>query len=204
MHSLDPRVNRLPSIEATTAQTAVENQLYPFEVFVQSKEGKPFQHEGHVRASDLELAFILAKETFTRRFLCHSLCVIQTEHIWVSPTTDQQQNVYDLLQSEYAPVFEQPLERFEVYHQLKRGKQHIHAGTMEARSLTDAKSVAYSLFGKTIAHNVWIMQTKNIRFTTTEESDLWNTLPDKKYRDAIDYKGGDLLNTFLATKHLRT
>ena len=36
-----------------------------------------------------------------------------------------------------------------------------------------------------------------IRFTTPEEKDLWITLPEKKFRDASNYKGGDKLKGFL-------
>jgi ring-1,2-phenylacetyl-CoA epoxidase subunit PaaB len=44
---------------------------------------------------------------------------------------------------------------------------------------------------------VWVIERSKIRFTTPEEQDLWNTLPEKKFRDASDYKGGDKLKEFL-------
>jgi ring-1,2-phenylacetyl-CoA epoxidase subunit PaaB len=200
MLSLDPRVNRLPPLQQQPIEQAVEYQLYPYEVFVKAKEGKPFQHEGNVRASDLELAFILAKETFTRRFTCHSLCVVATEHIWISKTTDHNQNVYHQFPAEFTPSATEPLSQYAVYHLLKRGKQHVHAGDVNATSITHAQQVANALFGKTTALNVWIIPEESIRYTSQTESDLWNTLSDKKYRDAIDYKGGDLLQQYLMKK----
>ena len=33
--------------------------------------------------------------------------------------------------------------------------------------------------------------------TGLEEKDLWKTLPEKKFRDAADYKGGEKLKAFL-------
>lgn len=200
MLSLDPRVNRLPPIQQENATRSVEHQLQPFEVFVKAKEGKPFQHEGNVRASDLELAFVLAKEIFTRRFTCYSLCVAATKSIWVSETTEQNQTVYGTFPEE-TPINDNQVEKYVIYHLVKRGKQHIHVENIEATSLTHAKSVARALFGQTIALNVWIIPYNAIRFTTPEEEDLWSTLPDKKYRDAIDYKGSDLLNRYLTNKN---
>jgi ring-1,2-phenylacetyl-CoA epoxidase subunit PaaB len=44
---------------------------------------------------------------------------------------------------------------------------------------------------------VWAIQTDKIRFTSEEEKELWITLPEKKFRDASDYKGGDKLKHFL-------
>src|SRR4051812_18719858 len=99
MKSLDPRVHRLPVIgEAGVITPKVPlDQFGSFEVFVQPKDGKPFQHEGIVHAPNLELAYVLAKETFTRRFTCSSLYVAETRNVFVSPVTDGTQNVYDLI-----------------------------------------------------------------------------------------------------------
>jgi ring-1,2-phenylacetyl-CoA epoxidase subunit PaaB len=71
--SLDPRVNRLPANMANPDEKIALDQLTTFEVFVQPKPGKPFQHEGIVHASDIEMAYLFAKESFTRRFTCSSL-----------------------------------------------------------------------------------------------------------------------------------
>ena len=46
-------------------------------------------------------------------------------------------------------------------------------------------------------YNLWAIRSREIRFTTPEERDLWLTLPEKKFRDATDYKGGDKLRSFL-------
>ena len=64
MKSLDPRVTRILQVEPTDiAQPKVPlDQFGTFEVFVEPKEGKPFQHEGIVHAPNLEMAYVLAKE----------------------------------------------------------------------------------------------------------------------------------------------
>jgi len=97
LKSLDPRVNRLPEV-GTIGKMIPKvplDQFGTFEVFVQPKEGKPFQHEGIVHAPSLELAYVLAKETYTRRFTCYSLYVIETRDVYVTPLLDGNQNTYE-------------------------------------------------------------------------------------------------------------
>lgn len=196
--SLDPRVNRLPEIgqPGLVLPKAPLDQFGTFEVFVQAKEGKPYQHEGAVHAPNLEMAFVLAKETFTRRFTCVSLFVADTRHVYVSPMTEGNQNAYSLIHE----VPEQTGDRssFEIFHLLKRGKQHIHAGNVQAVTPQEAMAAASKiLMGDKMVYNIWAIRTSDIRYTSAEEKELWLTLPEKKFRDASDYKGGDKLKEFL-------
>jgi ring-1,2-phenylacetyl-CoA epoxidase subunit PaaB len=192
--SLDPRVARLPGPGEVKAKTPLD-QFGTFEVFVQAKEGKPFQHEGAVHAPNLEMAYVLAKETFTRRFTCTSIYVVDTREVMVSPTTEGNQSVYEIIKNTSTSGEKNP---FEIYQLNKRGKQHVHAGTVEAASAEQAMLLAKDLFGAgKIIYNVWAIEKNKIRFTSAEEQDLWITLPEKKFRDASDYKGGDKLKDFL-------
>ena len=52
-------------------------------------------------------------------------------------------------------------------------------------------------------YNIWAIATDAIRFTTAEEKELWLTLPEKKFRDASDYKGGDKLKEFLEKSNFK-
>lgn len=191
-------MNRLPDIgdKDKIIAKADFDQFGTFEVFVQSREGKPFQHEGAVHAPNLDMAFVLAKEVFTRRFTCVSLCVVDTRHVFVSPLVEGDQNVYNMLDLKVTDAAN-PV-AYEIYHLTKRGKQHIHAGTINAANPESAVALAGKALnnGKPVL-NVWAIRHADIRFTTPEEQDLWHTLPEKKFRDAADYKGGDKLKTFL-------
>ncbi len=197
MNSLDPRVNRLPHFgqPGVIQPKAPLDQFGTFEVFVQPREGKLFQHEGPVHAPNLEMAFVLAKETFTRRFLCTSLYVADTRNVFVSPMTEGNQNAYDLISE--MDINDVKKEAYEIFHLLKRGKQHIHAGTVSAGNPGNAMAMARNEFAGKNVFNIWAIRTSDIRFTTPEEKDMWNTLPEKKFRDASDYKGGDKLKNFL-------
>lgn len=198
MNSLDPRVTRLPKVgqPGVILPKAPLDQFGTFEVFVQARTGKPFQHEGAVHAPDLEMAFVLAKETFTRRFTCTSLCVTDTRSVFVSPMTEGNTSAYDLI-ADAGPETRQA-EPYEIFHLLKRGKQHAHAGTVEATSAGHAMVMAKKQFEGQPVVNVWAVRRADIRFTTEIEQDLWLTLPDKKFRDAVEYKGGEKLKNFIA------
>jgi len=201
VQSLDPRVNRLPviGVPGQILPKAPLDQFGTFEVFVQPKEGKAFQHEGIVHAPNLEMAFVLAKEAFTRRFTCVSLYVTDTRHVYISPMTDETTNAYEFVNDIPPQTGEKTA--YEIYHLLKRGKQHQHAGTVQAVTPQEAMSEAKKVLKNDKAiFNVWAIRTNDTRFTTPEEKELWLTLPEKKFRDAADYKGGDKLKTFLESR----
>jgi ring-1,2-phenylacetyl-CoA epoxidase subunit PaaB len=201
LNSLDPRVTRLPKVgdEGSIKPKAPLDQFGTYEVFVEPKPGKPFQHEGAVHAPNLEMAYVLAKETFTRRFTCSSLYVTDTRDVHVSPMTEGEQNAYDLIDGNSSDDVKS---EFEIYHLIKRGKQHIHAGTVLASdprlAMLKAKETLNN--GK-LVYNIWAIKKDKIRFTSEEEKEYWITLPDKKFRDASDYKGGDKLKRFLEQNH---
>ncbi|MEQ8363492.1 MAG: phenylacetic acid degradation b [Cyclobacteriaceae bacterium] len=196
MKSLDPRVNRLPQTDgANTTPKVPLDQFGTFEVFVQPKAGKPFQHEGIVHAPNLEMAYVLAKEAFTRRFTCVSIFVAETRNIHISVLTEGDDDAYNHV-VESAPNGEKT--SFEIFHLFKRGKQHQHMGAVEATNPNEALWVASKqLKTEKQVFNIWTIRTSDIRFTNQDDMDLWLTLPEKKFRDAASYKGGDKLKTFL-------
>jgi ring-1,2-phenylacetyl-CoA epoxidase subunit PaaB len=194
--SLDPRVGRLPVLNTEpVVPKAPLDQFGTYEVFVQPKEGKPFQHEGIVHAPNLEMAYVLAKETFTRRFTCTSLYVADTRDVFVSPMTEGNENAYDRIDVHTLESSDE--NQFEIYHLNKRGKQHVHAGVVKAATPQGAMAKAKQTLNAKLVYNVWAIETRRIRFTSPEDKELWLTLPEKKFRDAADYKGGDKLKDFL-------
>lgn len=190
--SLDPRVRRLP--EPPINNGGSDNPLGTYEVFVAPAKGKPYQHEGIVHASDPELAFVLAKEAFTRRFTCYKIFVVATSEVSCSPTTEATQSVFEFLDEPTTQGSTFGL--YEIFFLYKRGKQHVHAGQVEATNFQDAFYKSKKLTDKLVL-NIWAIATNAIRFTKPDEEDFWLTLPDKRYRDAADYKAGDKLKNFL-------
>jgi ring-1,2-phenylacetyl-CoA epoxidase subunit PaaB len=201
VNSLDPRVKRLPRNVASAKEEEALDQFSTFEVFVQPNSKKPFQHEGAVHAPNLEMAFVMAKEAFTRRFTCSSMYVAETAKVFVSALSEGDENAFDLIQE--PPQSTGNTNSFEIYILQKRGKQPVHAGQIVADSPEQAMWNARQHLNKgTQVFQVWAIRTDDIRFTTVDESDLWQTLPDKKFRDASDYKGGEKLKEFLDKNNL--
>ena len=190
--SLDPRVGRLPQTD-NPAKPPLD-QFSTFEVFVQPAPGKPFRHEGPVHAPGLEMAYVLAKEAFTRRFTCSSLFVADTHDVHVFAPDEQSSPVHDMADKVATST------TFEIFQLPKRGKQAVQTGAIEANSPQEALALAHRQCTTTpMPYAFWAMDRRAIRFTSPEEQDFWQTLPDKKFRDAAAYKGGEKLQRFLDT-----
>lgn len=198
LDSLDPRVGRLSiSEESLTTLVPKEtlDQFETYESFIQVKDSKPFEHAGPVHAPNEEMAFLFAKEQYSRRgTFCHALCVIKTENIKASEFTDNGQDVYDTLIAEASG---EEKESFELFHLIKRGKQHKYAGNVMARDYEDALVTAKALYqtAKPV-FNIWVVKSDDILTSDEEDRDIWETLKEKKYRDAIDYRAQDRIKAF--------
>lgn len=198
LKSLDPRVNRLHlpnDFEQPMPSKEQLDQLETYEVFVQMKENKPFEHTGIVHAPNEEMAFLFAKEQYSRRgMFCTAIGVIKTENIKVTAFTDNATSIYD--QYEGKPSGAEN-ESFEIFHLMKRGKQHKHAGSVLAKDYEDAILKAKATVDESKpVFNIWVVRSEDILATEEEDQDIWNTLHEKKYRDAIDYKAADKIKAY--------
>jgi ring-1,2-phenylacetyl-CoA epoxidase subunit PaaB len=197
MTSLDPRLNRVDIYKYQQELKPKDSmdQFETYEVFLQTKESKPYQHEGAVHAPNIDMAFLFAKEQFSRRGTCTGLTVVKTEHIMVSPMTDNDESVYDLVTVE--PEDSAKKEAYEVFHLFKRGKHMQHQGSVSAVGFHDAYQRAGTTYntGKTVL-NVWVVRHDDMLFNTEDERVIWHTLSEKKFRDAIAYKALDKIKKF--------
>jgi ring-1,2-phenylacetyl-CoA epoxidase subunit PaaB len=197
--SLDPRVSRMQmpaDVNEQPLQKDELDQLVTFQVFMQKKEGKSFEHTGIVHAPTAELALLYAKEQYSRRFTCSGMAVAETTTVLASPVTDGGLSVYQLLEGP-VPETDGPAEAFEVFHLMKRGKQHEHAGSVEAATVEEAFLKAKeSLAPEKPVLNIWLLRRSDLLTIDEEDKDIWHTLPEKGYRDAVAYKAGDRLKEF--------
>lgn len=199
---LDPRFQRLDIFKTQVeGPTGKLDQLSTFEVFVLLREGGTYQHEGIVHAPDKEMAFLFAKEQFSRRLTCAGIWTIETPNIYVSTYSENKISVYDSVQ----PASDQGSHPYKVFHMLKRGKQHKHAGTVMANNPEHAMQVAKATLdiSKPVL-NIWIARESDFFETTEEDKQIWNTLPEKTFREAIDYKGQAKIDAFLAEKNKKS
>lgn len=58
-----------------------DTQWETYEVFHQSRRGKPHEHVGAVHAPDADMALQLARDQFARRMECVSLWVVRSSDI---------------------------------------------------------------------------------------------------------------------------
>ena len=215
--SHDPRMNRLGLPDAPTdkaTKTALD-QFGTYEVFHQKKEGAPYVYVGPVHAPEADVAFLFAKEQFSRRFACTGLWVVPTAAITVSEYVGDQESAYDTLPLLRAatPATPSPAddtaaeeaayaageEDYDIFHLKKRGKAHQHVGKVRASSPTDALQVAKAVFGEQRpVVNVWAVRAADILRSDNADRDIWTTTPEKKYRDAISYKVQDRIEKFKA------
>jgi ring-1,2-phenylacetyl-CoA epoxidase subunit PaaB len=196
LKSLDPRVNRLPGYGEDTQlkPKAALDQLGTFEVFLQLKEGKPFEHAGIVHAPNKELAFIMAKEQYSRRYTCSGLAVTDTRKITVSPFTEGENSAYNSISVNKKDGTKTT---FQVFHLMKRGKQHVYAGNIEAVDVEDCFARAKEQFGSgKPVFNIWVVALTDMLYSSEEDKMIWDTLPEKKFRDAADYKAADKIKAF--------
>ena len=186
--SLDPRVNRLSPKEQEDSMVKGQlDQLETYEIFLQLKEGRPFAHVGIIHAANEDFAFLFAKEQFSRRLTCNGIWVVRTQNVYSTPLAERG-TAYDEIQE--AKSDQQDPTDYEIFHLPKRGKQQMHAGTVRASGIEDALWRAkVTLAGPQQVFAIWVIRSDYFYRSSEEDADIWATLPDKKYRDAIDYKG---------------
>ena len=194
MNSLDPRINRLAEKETISSDDKKKSldQLETYEVFLQKREGQPFRHEGIVHAPDEELAWIFAKEQFSRRQTCTGLWIVKTENIFVSELTENEESVYDRYKEMQCPKGE----KFALFHMLKRGKQHVYAGTVVAENPTNAISCGKAEYSEEQVFNIWVVKEADLLISSEEDKAMWLTVPEKTFREAYAYKASDKIKEY--------
>ena len=65
-----------------------------WEVFIQPKNGKPFEHVGNVHGADKELAMQNARDLYTRRQEGSCIWIVESENI-ISSSPDDNESFFD-------------------------------------------------------------------------------------------------------------
>lgn len=93
---------------------------------------------------------------------------------------------------------------FEVFHQKKRGEQHIHTGVVHAPDPEMALVFAKEQYGRRLkCANIWVVKTSDIYSLGYENEDMFDTTPEKMYREAGGYKLRDKINQFKKEQKLQ-
>lgn len=79
-------------------------------------------------------------------------------------------------------------ETYEVFHQKKRGEQHVHVGIVHAAGAEMALMLAKEQYARRRqTSNLWVVKTKDVTPTSYDDIDIFETTPEKTYREASDY-----------------
>jgi len=90
---------------------------------------------------------------------------------------------------------------FEVFHQEKRGKQVIHVGIVHASTPEMALIMAKEVFGRRgKTTNLWVVRTSDVYTFSTQDEDLFETVPEKQYREPSAYRVRDRIEKFQKQK----
>lgn len=88
-------------------------------------------------------------------------------------------------------------ETYEVFHQKKRGDQHMHVGIVHAPNAEMALLFGKEQFGRRgITANIWVVKTANVFASEYEDVDMFDTTPQKQYREAGGYKVMEKINRY--------
>lgn len=88
-------------------------------------------------------------------------------------------------------------ETYEVFHQEKRGAQPVHVGSLHAPNLEMALVLAKEQYGRrSRTVSIWVVPTSSILAISVEDADVFETTPEKDYREAKGYRVGTKLKAF--------
>jgi ring-1,2-phenylacetyl-CoA epoxidase subunit PaaB len=88
-------------------------------------------------------------------------------------------------------------ETYEVFHQEARGEHPVHVGSLHAPNPEMALLFAkeqYARRAKCVA--LWVVRTAGIIAIGVEDADVFETTPEKDYREAKGYRVGGKLTAF--------
>ncbi len=86
---------------------------------------------------------------------------------------------------------------FEVFHQRKRGEHHEHVGIVHAPDAELALVFAKEQYGRRMkCSNIWVVRSADIFSFSVDDEDMFETTPDKNYREASGFKLRDKVNKF--------
>lgn len=86
---------------------------------------------------------------------------------------------------------------YEVFHQAKSGAHHMHVGSVHAPTPELALLLAKEQYGRRgQTHNLWVVNTAHVVTMSSSDADVFETTPEKKYRDVAAYMVRNKVDAF--------
>lgn len=90
---------------------------------------------------------------------------------------------------------------YEVFVQKKRGDQHVHTGIVHAPNGELALVLAKEQYARRgYCVNVWVVASVSVFATEYVDSDIFDSVPTKTHREAVDYKVKEKINNYIKSK----
>lgn len=94
---------------------------------------------------------------------------------------------------------------YEVFHQEKRGKHVMHVGIVHASNPDMALVMAKEVFGRRgKTTNLWVVKTSDVYTFSSADEDMFETTPEKTFRDPAYYKVRDRIEKFQNKSKVKT
>lgn len=88
---------------------------------------------------------------------------------------------------------------WQVFHQEKKGKQVVHVGIVHAPTPDMALVLAKEQFGRRgSTTNIWVAKTTDVYSFSYEDEDIFETTPEKQFREPGFYKVRDRIEAYRA------
>ena len=88
-------------------------------------------------------------------------------------------------------------ETYEVFHQAKRGEHPVHVGSLHAPGPDLALVMAKEQYGRrSRTVSIWVVPTTAVTTITVDDADIFETVPEKTYREAKGYRVGQKLKAW--------
>lgn len=121
----------------------------------------------------------------------------------MSDSLDPRVNRLDLQKAESAPAFQsgEMWSTYEVFHQEKRGKQHMHVGAVRAPDAEMALVLAKEQYARRLhCVNLWVVKTSDVFAFSYDDEDMFETTPEKLHREAAAYKSREKIEEYKKRK----
>ena len=161
-----------------------DTQWPRYEVFVQERVGRPYQHAGSVHAPDPEMALLNARDVFVRRPECAGL--------WVAPAMAVHGGTAEELPALLAsPASEEegPDIEYLVFAKLEERGTLTHVGEVRAAGPEAALAAAQAAAGTRPPLALWVIPNERVERTLPEEAaSMFDPSRHKPFRDqAFDH-----------------
>lgn len=161
-----------------------EDTQWPrFQVFVQEKEGHPFQDAGSVHASDPEMAMMNARDVFVRRPECAALWIVPASQITARTAEEM-----PLLPLSF-PSTSLPVQSYHLFAKNRHNGTHIHVTSLDAHSPEEALKLGWQAISSSQAPlSLWAVPASAVMGNDPEDAaSFFTPAQEKTFRLSNDF-----------------